>query len=146
VYGHSLSYPACKFQNLCVALHHHLACQALPYFSTLSDKRHDFRKNVPNMKYVLIFCTGTFLILRRIARDTVDVLKFSCKVCSYCQLLVKHEFSWQIFKRYSNVMKIRPLGCWIIPCGQVYRQEEVNSCTSQFCERAWKPWRLDVVV
>jgi hypothetical protein len=43
-----------------------------------------FWKKVMNIKYVLIFYTATFLILRRTARDTVDVLKFSCKVCCYC--------------------------------------------------------------
>ena len=36
-----------------------VACLALPYFSTLSHKRHNFRKKeLSNIKCVLIFCTA----------------------------------------------------------------------------------------
>ena len=41
-----------------VLLHRHTAFLALPYFSTVSHKRHDFRKKVMCIKYVLIFCTA----------------------------------------------------------------------------------------
>jgi hypothetical protein len=62
-----------------------VACLAVPYFSTLSHKRHDFRKKVIEHKIcVLIFSTNlskTFLILRRIQRDIViNVHRSSCKV------------------------------------------------------------------
>jgi len=47
-----------------------LACMVLPYYSTLSHKRHDFRgeKNTERKMCVLIFSTTmveTFLIVRR---------------------------------------------------------------------------------
>ena len=52
-----------------------VACLAVPYFSTLSHKRHDSRKNVIEHEMcVLIFFTTlseTFLILRRNERDMI---------------------------------------------------------------------------
>ena len=54
---------------------------AAPYFSTLSHKRNDFRKNVTEHKIcVLIFSTTsfeTFLILRRNQTDIVIKVKTS---------------------------------------------------------------------
>jgi hypothetical protein len=57
---------------------------ALPYFSMLPHKRHDFRKNDIEQKlYVQIFSTTlseTFLILRRIRGDSiVNVYPSLCK-------------------------------------------------------------------
>jgi len=78
-----ITYSACLF----VPLHIHLAkrmchitlpsvaCLAVPYFSTLRHKRHDFWENVTEHKmWVLIFSANLsekFLILRRIQRDNI---------------------------------------------------------------------------
>jgi hypothetical protein len=63
------------------------ACLALPYFSTLSHKRHDFRmKCVENKMRVFIFyknflCLKRFSFLRRIQCDMIrNVHRSSCKV------------------------------------------------------------------
>jgi hypothetical protein len=58
---------------------------AIRHFSTLSHKRHDFReKKLLNLKYLfwfsLQFLSETFLIIRIIQRDTIDVRRSSCKV------------------------------------------------------------------
>jgi hypothetical protein len=59
---------------------------AVPYFSTLSHKRHDFRKKMLlNIKCVFWFSvqllSETFLVLRRIHRDIIiNVHRSSCKV------------------------------------------------------------------
>ena len=58
---------------------------AMPYFSTLSHKRYDFREKVFEQKVsVLIFYTTlseTFLILRIIPRDIIiKVHRSSCKI------------------------------------------------------------------
>lgn len=54
------SYPECKSHLFCVALCYYLWCAlALRYFSTLNDKRQDFRKKKKkklNVNCVLIFC------------------------------------------------------------------------------------------
>jgi hypothetical protein len=62
-----------------------VACPAPSYFSTLSHKRHDFRgKKVieHNMcsDFLCNFCLKTFLILRGIQRDIINVHRSSCKV------------------------------------------------------------------
>jgi hypothetical protein len=63
-----------------------VASLAVPCFSTLSHKRHDFReeKGIEYKMRVFIvskFLFETFLILRRIQRDiTINVHRSSCKV------------------------------------------------------------------
>jgi hypothetical protein len=63
----------------------HVACLFLPHFSTLSHKRHDFRKKATEHKMrVLIFSTTlseTYVAIRRIQRDIIiNIHSFSCKV------------------------------------------------------------------
>ena len=57
-----------------------VACPALPYFTTLSHKQHDFREKVTEYEMcVLVFSTnlsGTFFILRRIERDMMKIYIF----------------------------------------------------------------------
>ena len=62
-----------------------VACPAIPYFSTLSHKRHDFRGGGLIVRKMCFFLykrlTETFLILRRIQRDAaINVYRSSCKV------------------------------------------------------------------
>jgi len=62
-----------------------VACPAVPYFSTLSHKRHDFwKRSIEQKMYVLIFSKlmpETFLIQRRFQRDIViNVHRSSRKV------------------------------------------------------------------
>jgi hypothetical protein len=61
-----------------------VACLSVPFSSTLSHERNDFRKNVIEHKMrVLIplpLLSETFLILRIIQRDIINVHKSSCKL------------------------------------------------------------------
>jgi hypothetical protein len=63
-----------------------LACLPLPYFPTISHKRHDFwKKGLPNIKCVFIFSLQLlfeiFFILKIIQRDIiVNIHSSSCKV------------------------------------------------------------------
>ena len=62
-----------------------VACLALQYFSTLSHKRHDFRKKkLLNIKCVFRLhnvLSESFLILRRSQRDIfINVREYSCNV------------------------------------------------------------------
>ena len=93
-----------------------VACPALQYFSALSHKGHDFRKEVILHK-MCAFTTlfETFFIIRRTERDVIKRNEYwsSCKVpVIFWPSLMKLEFSRQIKKNseISNFMKIRPVG------------------------------------
>ena len=84
------------------------------------------------------FLSKTFLILRRSQRDIIISVYWSS-----CQVLMKTEFSRQIFENYSNInfQKIRPVGAEMFHAdGQADRHDDANSCFSQSCEDAWKNW------
>ena len=78
-----LRHPACNAHAL--NCHTYVACQAVQYFSTLSHKRHDFRKKLLNIKCVfscaLQDLSITFIILRRI-KGNIIIKEYwsSCKV------------------------------------------------------------------
>ena len=79
----SLTYPECNAMRHTVTSFE--APLAVPYFPTLSHKWHDFRKKLLDIKCVFRFSlqllSKSFLILRRIWRDTViNVRTSSCKV------------------------------------------------------------------
>ena len=62
-----------------------IVCLVVPYFSTLSHKRHYFRKKfiIKNVgcDFLYNFLSDTFLILRKIQRDIIiSVQRSSCKV------------------------------------------------------------------
>ena len=59
-----------------------------------------------------------------------------------CQILMKLEFSRQIFEKssLSNFMKVRPMEAELFHTdGRTDRCGEANSRFSQFFERAYKP-------
>jgi len=119
-----------------------VVCPALQYFSTLSHKRHDFRRNVIQHKMcVLIFSTTlseTIFILRRNERDMINnVYRSSCKVPFILVRFWQHlNLSEQIFEKSSNIkFHGNPSsGSRVVPCGQTDRHDEANSRFSQFCE------------
>ena len=88
------------------------ACPALPYFSTLSHKRHDFRgKNSYWTKtcvfwFSLQLLSETFLILRRTESDIIiNVNRSSCKVPVNFFLMFMSPYVVIIFQ-YRNPNKM----------------------------------------
>ena len=91
-----------------------VACPALQYFSTLSHKRHDFRKKKKVIEYktrVSSFsttCFETFFIIIKTERDMIKNVYWSS-----CPILKKLEFSPTDFRKksqISNFVKIRRVG------------------------------------
>jgi hypothetical protein len=74
-----------------------VVCPAVQYFSTLSHKRHDFRKKkLLNINFVFWFSlqllSETFLILRRNERDVIkNIYWLSCKV-----FVIPVQFTWSV--------------------------------------------------
>jgi hypothetical protein len=118
-----------------------VACPAVPHFSTLPHKRHDCRKKVVEHKMcVLIFSTSltqSFLILRTIERDIINVHAYSCKVTVIFRFQMKLEFFDKSFEKYSNIkFRENPLiGNRVDLCGRADRRDKANSRFSQFCRR-----------
>jgi hypothetical protein len=83
----------------------YVACLALPYYSTLCHKRHDFWRMVTEHRIsVLIFSTTytrTIFDLRRIEQRIIINGHRSSLQYTRCssQILLKLEFSRQIFEK-----------------------------------------------
>jgi len=85
-----------------------LTCPAIPHFSTLSHKRHDFRppKNIGRrIMFWFSLLSENFPFLRRTQRDVIRsvLLRSSCKNRYSCHILMTLEFSRQSFQKFSNI-------------------------------------------
>jgi hypothetical protein len=102
-----------------------VAYLALQYFSTLSHKRHDFRKKIEHKMFVLIFST-TFVYnvahsMKTWARYTCDekkcVLAFMWSTRYSCPILMQLKFSQQFSKNKRTIS-------WIsVPWAKTFRAE-----------------------
>jgi len=101
-------------------------CLALPPFSTLSHKRHDFRgKKIMNIRCVFWFrvqlLSEIFIILRRIQPDITTYLHRSMQSTRYsCEIWMKLEYPLLSFKKSSNKkLRENPSSrSWVIPFGR----------------------------
>jgi hypothetical protein len=70
--------------------------------------------------------------------DQNCTLLFMSSALYSCPILMKLEFSLQIFEKYSNIkFQENPFsGIRVVPCWLTERRDEPNSLFAQFCERA----------
>ena len=137
----SLSYPELKSQEpYCIVVRGFSGCTI---FSTLSHRLYDFRKRLLNIKCVFWFSlqllSETFLILRRIQRDTViNVYTSSCRISS---IVLRYWWNLNFRDIFSNNFQIywKPVlwepSCCMRTDGQTDKQNEANNRFSKFCER-----------
>ena len=138
----------------CVSSHSYPACERHPPYCHLWPVRlyHIFphyltkgtifgKKDIGHKMCVLIFSTTSAwnsLILRRIERDIIiNMFRSTCKVPLFFQMLMKLEFSRQIFEKCSDIkFHENPSSWrWAIPHGRTDRNITKLSCRfPQFCE------------
>ena len=92
-------------------------------------------KNKMCFDFTYIFVWNTFHFKDRRERYDKNLYWSSCKVTVFCRLLMKHEFSRQIFEKYSyfkihenSFSGSRVVSCWQTDDGH----NEFNSRFSQF--------------
>jgi len=82
-----------------------------------------------------LFFSETFLLLRTVNRDMIKTLRWSINCSRYsCHILMKLEFSWQIFEKYSNIefRGNRSSGSRVVPCGRTDRRTEMTKIVVNF--------------
>jgi hypothetical protein len=84
-----------------------VACPAVPYFSALSHKRHDFGEKVIEHKMYFVF-SATFLWNISHSKKNWSIYHkctqvFMQSACYSCQILMKRELRQQIFEKFWNI-------------------------------------------
>jgi hypothetical protein len=127
-------------QSACAVLYCHLWPVWLYHiFSTLSHKRHGFRKKVVGHKiwvFSLQLSSETFLILRKIQQH-ISVHRFSCKVPLFLSDFNERCIFQGDFRKMLKSMKILPVGAELLHGDGQTRHDKANSRFSQFCEKRW---------
>jgi hypothetical protein len=120
-----------------------VVCPALPFFffpNYLINVK-IFGKTILNIKVfwlsLQLLLKLFFFVLRRIQREMIiNVHRFS-RTCYFCPILMKLEFSPQIFEKFSNIKfhENPSSGSQVV---HAYRHDEANNHPSQFCELSLK--------
>jgi len=111
-----------------------VACPAPQYFSTLSHKRHDFRRGEGGGTCVLIFTSKffwTFFVLRSIARCVIrNVCRSACTVSLF---LSGFNETWIFFTDFRKIFRCQiswKSAQWemgrVVTCGQTLRQTDMT--------------------
>jgi hypothetical protein len=114
-----------------------VACPALQDFSTVSHTWHDFQKKGNEHKMYVFISSTTFVWKichsnkNWVRYDQKYILVFMWSTCYSCQILIKLEFSWQIFRKSSDIKfhKNPFSGSHAVPCGQMDSQTDRRTDT-----------------
>ena len=121
------------------------SCLAPPHFSTLSHKRHDFRKNVIEHKMCVLISSITFIWSVYYLKNNSARYYQKCKNSSlkYLLLLSDCNESWIFptdFPKHVNIKfnENASSGGRVVRCGQTDRYDEDNIRFPKFCGRPLK--------
>jgi hypothetical protein len=122
----------------------HMHCIFICGLSGSTSLRHD-KKITEHKMYVSIFFTTFAWNISHFKKNCAGydhkcLLVFMQSACYSSQILMKLEFSPQIFEKYSNIKfhENSPVGIKLFHADGMTRQDEANNRFSQFCECALK--------
>jgi len=113
-----------------------MACMVLPHFSQYLIKCAIFGKKNYCIWYSVQLLSETFLILKRIQRDIINVHMSSWKVTVILvRFLIELEIPWQFLKRSGIKFYEHPfIGSSVVPCGPTDKHDAPNRWILQYCE------------
>ena len=136
-----------------------VACLALPYFLNELINGSIFRKNLLKINMCFDFIYKLVWKFSQYKKNSAKYYHNFTSLFIWCiryfsQILIKLEMPWQIFEKFSNISFHEYLSSLsrIDPCGEMdgwkdrrtngrpNRNKEINSCFSQFFERAYQKW------
>jgi hypothetical protein len=126
------------------------ASPVLQHFSTLSHKLHDLRKKLLQIKCVLILSTKFVWNISHSKKKSARYCHKGTNVFTqstryYCHILMKLEFSRQIFEEYSPIRFQENPSSWsrVIPFGWTDGRTDMTKLTVAYRNfaKAPKKWR-----
>jgi hypothetical protein len=137
----SLSHPACKAHA--PHLLPSVAWLSMPYVCLHIIPQNDFRRGGGLLNLKCVFSRSTTFVWNIFHYDKIYHkcthigLHVQCRYSG--RILIKLEFSGQIFEKYSNIKfhENPSSGSRVAPCRRTDGRDETCSCFSQFCERSY---------
>ena len=127
----SLRYPASNAHAPYCHLWPALLCDIFPHYLVNGLI---YKKKLLNIKlcfdFLYNFCLTHFSFQEKMSDRWSKMYWSSCKVpINSYQILMKLEFSWQVFEKYSNIKfhEYPSSGSWVVPFSKIERHDKANS-------------------